>query len=210
MLWRQTFPVGALQCNCTLLGDTDTREAIVIDPGDEVDRILSELSRAGMRVTAIVHTHAHIDHVGATAALARVTEAPAYLHDEDRFLHDMLPVQAQLIGLPAVEQGRIDRGLPDATSLSFGRFELGVLHTPGHTPGSVCFTVPGQDLCFSGDTLFAGGIGRTDLWGGDHHAIERSIKGRLYGLNGAVQVIPGHGPNTSIDRERRGNPFIRA
>jgi hydroxyacylglutathione hydrolase len=209
MLWRQTFPVGALQCNCTLVGDTDTREAIVIDPGDEVDRILAELSRAGMRVAAIVHTHAHIDHVGATAALARVTEAPTYLHDEDRFLHDMLPVQAQLIGLPAVEQGRIDRGLPDATSLPFGRFELGVLHTPGHTPGSVCFTVPGQDLCFSGDTLFAGGIGRTDLWGGDYDAIERSIKHRLYGLNGAVQVIPGHGPSTSIDRERRGNPFIR-
>jgi glyoxylase-like metal-dependent hydrolase (beta-lactamase superfamily II) len=209
MLWRETFPVGALGCNCSLLGDTDTREAIVVDPGDEVDRILAELTRAGMRVTAIVHTHAHIDHVGATAALARVTGAPTYLHDADRFLHDMLPLQAQLIGLPPVEAGRIDHALPDAASLRFGQFELGVLHTPGHTPGSVCFAVPGQDLCFSGDTLFAGGIGRTDLWGGDYPAIERSIKDRLYQLNGAVLVIPGHGPSTSIDRERRSNPFVR-
>ena len=182
----------------------------MVDPGDEGHRILAELAALKLRVTAIVHTHAHIDHVGATAQLGRVTQAPCYLHAEDRFLHEMLPIQAQLLGLPAPQSGVMDRALVHDQTVRFGNYELGIIHTPGHTPGSVCFDLPGEDLCFSGDTLFNGGIGRTDLWGGDSQAIMNSIQKRLYSLHGAVQVIPGHGPPTSIDRERSQNPYVRA
>ncbi len=205
---RQTFPVGLLGCNCTILADPNSREAIVIDPGDAADQILMRLAGEKLRVVAIVHTHAHIDHVGATAPLARVTQAPTYLHPDDEFLHQMLKEQAMLIGLPEPESSPMSQELHDGASVRFGNFELGVIHTPGHTPGSVCFNI--DELCFSGDTLFAGGIGRTDLWGGDTHAIVRSIKNRLYTMNGAVEVIPGHGPPTTIDEERHSNPFVRA
>ncbi len=209
-MFRRTFPVGMLGCNCTVLGDPRTKEAVVVDPGDEADRILTTLAGQGLRVVGLVHTHAHIDHIGATERLRQVTGAKAYLHPDDAFLHQMLNVQAELIGLPLPEHGPIDQPLADGEAIRFGDFELGVIHTPGHTPGSVCFSVVGQDLCFSGDTLFAGGIGRTDLWGGDSDAIKRSIKGRLYTLNGAVTVVPGHGPETSIDREKKSNAFVRA
>jgi glyoxylase-like metal-dependent hydrolase (beta-lactamase superfamily II) len=198
-----------LQCNCTILGDPKTKEAIVIDPGDEVDRILKVLASHELKVMGIVHTHAHIDHIGGTAELGRITGADTWLHAQDFFLHEMLPEQAKALGLQLGETAPVDRDLVDAGVIPFGCYELGVLHTPGHTPGSVCFEVPGHDLCFSGDTLFNGGIGRTDLWGGDYDAIERSIQDRLYTLNGAVEVIPGHGPETSIDRERLTNPFVR-
>lgn len=204
---RTTFPVGPLGCNCSIIADPKTREAIVIDPGGEVPRILTALAQDGLRCVRIVHTHAHIDHIAGTAHLARLTQAPTYLHDGDLFLHDMMAQQAMFLGIPEPESSPIERNLKDGEGLSFGELTLGVLHTPGHTPGSVCFTV--GDLCFSGDTLFAGGIGRTDLWGGDYDAIERSIKDRLYHLNGAVEVVPGHGPSTTIDRERRSNPFVR-
>lgn len=207
---RMTFPVGALQCNCCILGDLERGEAVVIDPGDEADRILMELAKHKLKVSAIVHTHAHIDHMGGSAQLAEATQAPTYLHPADNFLQQILPQQAAFVGLPEPAKGSIDLELADEAAIRFGRYELGVLHTPGHSPGSVCFTVPGQDLCLSGDTLFADGIGRTDLWGGDFATLERSIHDRLYGLNGAVEVIPGHGPKTSIDRERVSNPFVRA
>lgn len=207
---RTTFPVEPLGCNCTILADADSRQAIVIDPGGEAPRILAQLSRDKLQVVAIVHTHAHIDHVGGTAAIERATQAKAYLHQDDVFLHDILPQQAMLLGIEEPERSPMEGRLQDGMSLAFGKHELGVIHTPGHTPGSVCFVVPGEDVCFSGDTLFAGGIGRTDLWGGDYDTIEHSIKHRLYTLNGAVEVVPGHGPNTRIERERSSNPFVRA
>lgn len=207
---RKTFPVGMLRCNCTLLGDEKTGEAIVIDPGDDAPRILKELADSQLKVKAIIHTHAHIDHIGATAELARITGAPTFLHPDDTFLHEMLPMQAQLLGLSnPPEQSDIDQPLMDGHVFSFGAHELAVLHTPGHTPGSVCFHVPSAELCLSGDTLFSGGIGRTDLWGGDGELIQKSIRNRLYSLNGAVQVVPGHGPLTTIDKERTTNPFVR-
>jgi glyoxylase-like metal-dependent hydrolase (beta-lactamase superfamily II) len=207
---RETFPVGMLACNCTVLGDPVAKKGIVIDPGDECDRILEAIDKHDLDIVAVVHTHAHVDHIGATGELCqRLPGTPALLHAGDIFLHDMLSEQARFIGMPAPMKGRIDAHLTDAQALPFGRFELAVLHTPGHTPGSCCFQVPGEDICFSGDTLFAGGVGRTDLWGGDFDALERSISGRLYTQNGAVQVVPGHGPPTSIDRERRTNPFVR-
>ncbi len=206
---RYTFPVGALGCNCTILADEESREALVVDPGDEADAILARLTKAGLRVVGLVHTHAHVDHLGATAHLARVTSAPTYLHEADDFLRSMLPLQARLIGLPSVETPTTDRRLADGDALTFGRHTVGVVHTPGHTPGSVSLVVPDAELCLSGDTLFAGGVGRTDLWGGDTDALVRSIRDRLYTLNGAFQVVPGHGPETSIDEERETNPFVR-
>jgi hydroxyacylglutathione hydrolase len=207
---RTTFPVGVLGCNCTVIADETSREAIVIDPGDEAARILTTLAKDGLRAVALVHTHAHIDHVGATERLVQVTGARPFLHEGDVFLHEMIETQAELIGLPTPEHGPISGRLVDGEALRFGRYELGVIHTPGHTPGSVCFTVAGEDVCFSGDTLFNGGIGRTDLWGGDMETLVASIKHRLYNLNGAVEVVPGHGPSTTIDREKRANPFVRA
>ena len=207
-LFRKTFPVGALGCNCTLIADMQSQEALVIDPGDDFDDIWSLIQEHSLSVQAIVHTHAHIDHIGATAQLAEATKAKTYLHPEDTFLHQILAEQAQMIGLPAPKSGPIDGALADDSSFKFGDYELGVLHTPGHTPGSVCFCLENHDLCFSGDTLFSGSIGRTDLWGGDFALLEKSIKERLYTMNGAVEVIPGHGPNTHIDVERRSNPFV--
>jgi glyoxylase-like metal-dependent hydrolase (beta-lactamase superfamily II) len=208
-LYRKTFPVGALGCNCTLIADTESKEALVIDPGDDFDYIWSLIREETLDVKAIVHTHAHIDHIGATAQLAEATKAKTYLHPDDTFLHQILAEQAQMIGLPTPKSSPIDGSLSDASSFKFGEYELGVLHTPGHTPGSVCFCLENHDLCFSGDTLFSGSIGRTDLWGGDFALIEKSIKERLYTMNGAVEVIPGHGPNTHIDIERRSNPFVQ-
>ncbi len=211
MLERRTFPVGRLQCNCTILHDKNTDEGIIIDPGDEPDVILDHLQNMGIKtVKAMVHTHAHIDHVGATGVLEKILKAPVYLHDGDKFLYEMLHMQAKFLGYAETpERCTIDHGLPDQLAISFGKYELGTLHTPGHTPGSVCFVVPNHDLCFTGDTLFRGGIGRTDLWGGDGEEIVRSIKNKLYTLNDAVNVVPGHGPETSIEHEKRKNAFVR-
>jgi hydroxyacylglutathione hydrolase len=204
-----TFPVGLLQCNCSVLADDRSREAVVIDPGDEAAAIIAALVRRDLKVVGILHTHAHIDHLGATAALVEKTGAPTYLHPEDEFLHRLLPQQAQLVGLPLPAMTSMDRALSDQQAIRFGEFSLGVMHTPGHSPGSVCLLVDGQELCFTGDTLFAGGVGRTDLWGGDFDALCRSISDRLYTLDGATKVIPGHGPSSTIDYERRTNPFVR-
>ena len=210
MLHRQTFPVGALGCNCTILADTASNEALVIDPGDEVPRIVAELKRAGLQVRGIVHTHAHIDHIGGSAELAAQTGAAAHLHPADAPLYALLTLQAQMLGLAAPAPPIPMQDLADGQSLRFGAYELGVLHTPGHSPGSVCFLVPGCDLCFTGDTLFAGGVGRTDLWGGDGDALIHSIRDRLYSLPGDLALIPGHGPPSTLDRERRSNPYVRA
>jgi len=206
---RKTFPVGMLQCNCTILADEDTRQAVIIDPGDEAAKIVATLAEDDLTAVAIVHTHAHIDHIGGTFELAQATGAPTYLHDGDGFLHQSLETQAAMLRVPVPTHGPIDQPLTDDQTIIFGSHQLGVMHTPGHTPGSVCFELVGEDLCFSGDTLFNGSIGRTDLPGGDFDLITRSIRDRLYSLNGAVEVIPGHGPSTRIDRERRSNPFVQ-
>ena len=211
MLWHETRPVGALQCNCTLLADTAAGEALVIDPGDEAPAIVARLAERQLTLKGIVHTHAHIDHIGGTAELARLTGAPTYLHPGDDFLHAALPLQAQLLGLPPPGPSQpISCGLRDAMTVRFGAYELGVMHTPGHTPGSSCFVLAEASLCFSGDTLFAGSVGRTDLPGGDPDALRRSIVDRLYTLPEQTQVICGHGPGTRIDHEARSNPYVRS
>lgn len=208
----ETFPVGPLGCNCSVLVDREAGEAIVIDPGGDFDLIRARIERSRSRVVGILHTHTHIDHVGATAALQRWSEAPARIHESDRFLYDLVPLQAQLLGLHAPELCEVVGDLVDECVLRAGSIEIGVLHTPGHTPGSVSFVVRGGDepIAFTGDTLFRRGIGRTDLWGGDGTAILRSIRQRLFTLDEATRVVAGHGPSTTIGEERAMNPFLRA
>ena len=205
-----SFPTGPLGCNCSIIADVVTKQAIVIDPGGDFERIQARLAAEDLTVTAIVHTHTHIDHVGATAPLQRCSGAEAHIHEADRFLYDMLPVQSALLGLPNPEKCEMAGTLDDGFSLHAGPLELGVLHTPGHTPGSVSFYLqtPDEKLLFSGDTLFQRGIGRTDLWGGDSRQILQSINRRLLTLDDDTIVVPGHGPKTTIGDERLLNPFL--
>ncbi len=206
----ETFSVGALGCNCSILADLEQKRAIVVDPGGDLDEIRTRLAKLGVTLEAIVHTHTHIDHVDATAGLQRATGAGAHIHEADRFLYDLLPVQAALIGVSLPERADIEGDLRDEGVLRAGGIELAVLHTPGHTPGSVSFVLEdGQTTTiFAGDTLFRRSIGRTDLWGGDHDAIQRSLKERLLVLPENAVVITGHGPSTTIGEEQRLNPFV--
>jgi glyoxylase-like metal-dependent hydrolase (beta-lactamase superfamily II) len=194
-----------------VIADPASRQAIVVDPGGDFERIRSHLEDERLTVTAIVHTHTHIDHVGATAPLQQHTGAEAHIHERDRFLYDMLPVQSALLGVPLPAQCDMLGTLNDGFSLRAGELELGVLHTPGHTPGSVCFYCEsqGQRVAFTGDTLFLRGVGRTDLWGGDGPQLFRSLKTRLLTLEDDTKVVPGHGPATTIGEERRLNPYLR-
>jgi hydroxyacylglutathione hydrolase len=205
-----TFPVGPLGCNCTILADAKSREAIVIDPGGDFEQIRELLVDHDLSVGAIVHTHTHIDHVGATAPLQAHTGAEAMIHEADRFLYDMLDVQAAFLRLPVPARSELSGSLTDGSSLRCGALEVGVLHTPGHTPGSVCFYCQDDQerFVFTGDTLFARSIGRTDLWGGDRDQILRSLKHKLLPLSDDTTVVPGHGRLTTIGAERLQNPFV--
>jgi glyoxylase-like metal-dependent hydrolase (beta-lactamase superfamily II) len=207
----ETLAVGPLGCNCTIVADLGAKRALVVDPGGDFDLLSERLAALDVEVEAIVHTHTHIDHVGATAELQRSTGAAASIHERDRFLYRMLPVQAALLGVRTVERADMDGKLTDGAVFRAGTIELAVLHTPGHTPGSCCFLVSDGDVStlLAGDTLFRGSIGRTDLWGGDHAAILRSIGGRLLRLPDDVPVVAGHGPSTTIGRERAHNPYLR-
>jgi glyoxylase-like metal-dependent hydrolase (beta-lactamase superfamily II) len=193
-----------------IAGDPVRREAVIVDPGDEPDRILDALAASGFRAVALIHTHAHFDHVGCSAILKRITGAPILMHGADRPLYQNLAEQGKPFGVILEAPGIIDRLLVDGDRVACGTQELEVLHTPGHTPGSLCFRMPGDDgdVLFSGDTLFRRSIGRTDLWGGSTPQILQSIKGRLLTLPGAVRVIPGHGEETTIADEGKRNPFV--
>jgi glyoxylase-like metal-dependent hydrolase (beta-lactamase superfamily II) len=206
----ETFPVGPLQCNCAIVADPATREAVVVDPGDEPDRILEALAGAGLRAVALIHTHAHFDHIGCSALLKRITGAPILLHAGDRPLYQNLASQGQTFGLTLDAPGIIDRTLVGGDRVACGKGELEVIHTPGHTPGSLCFRMACEngDLLFSGDTLFRRSIGRTDLWGGSTPQILESIRQQLLTLPGGLRVIPGHGDETTIADEGRRNPFV--
>jgi hydroxyacylglutathione hydrolase len=212
-LLRTSFPVGMLGCTCTIVACPDTLEALVVDPGDEAPRILAELESRGWRAVRVVHTHAHFDHVLGTGAVAQATGAETALHREDRLLYDHVGDQLALFGLPAPAgpAAVIQRQLGGGEVLSFGKREARVIHTPGHTPGSICLYLEAageQPLLFAGDTLFARSIGRTDLWGGSMDSIMRSIRGPLFALPENTLVVPGHGPETSIGVEREDNPFV--
>jgi len=207
-LIRQTFPVPPLGCNCSILGDPETKEAIVIDPGGNAEHILSEVERLGLTVKTIVHTHAHFDHFLASGEIKKATAAPLGLHIQDRELWAILEIQCRMFGVPYVPVPEPDFWIQDEEAVKFGERIGVVLHTPGHTPGSLSFYFEEDKVVFSGDTLFKGGIGRTDLWGGDSSAIEESIRERLYTLPEHTRVIPGHGPETQIGFEQHHNPFI--
>jgi len=207
----ETFPVGPLACNCSIVIDPRSQSCVVIDPGGDFDDIRSRLERARAKPFAIVHTHAHIDHVGATACLQRWSGATARIHEADRFLYRMLPVQAALLGMQIPGPCEMAGDLEDNAVVGIGDLGLAVLHTPGHSPGSVSFVLAfeGRTIVFAGDTLFCRGIGRTDLWGGDAAQMVRSLRTKLFTLDENTTVVPGHGPTTTIGQERRHNPFVR-
>jgi len=258
-----TIPVGILQCNCSIIGDPETREALVVDPGDEVTRILDLIGRYKLKVSAIVSTHAHIDHVGGLSRLHQYTGAPVLMHREDLPLYQAMEMQASFLGVMPPELTEIDQLLKEGDVLRWGSFEAQVIHTPGHTPGSVSLYLPHDKVkfavadgsktaalvdevgdnpalaeamkqiakmgeaaeaaiqkeianlprpapqLFSGDTLFAGSIGRTDLWGGSMDKIMDSLRSKLLHLPDETIVFPGHGPVTTIGQERQLNPFLQ-
>jgi hydroxyacylglutathione hydrolase len=205
----ETFPVGPLHCNCTILGDEVTREAMVVDPGDNIPEILSRLHKHGLTLRQIVVTHAHIDHVGGAAQLRKATGAPVVMNQQDLGLLGMMEMQAGWLGVPTPEVAPPDASAEDGQTIGLAALPAQVLHTPGHTQGSICLLFPDQHLLLAGDTLFAGSIGRTDLPGGDGHQILRSLRDRLLVLPDATRVVPGHGPETTIGEERQSNPFLQ-
>ena len=209
-LIRKTFSVPPLGCNCSIIGDPVSQQAIVVDPGGAAERILREVRDLGLTVTRILHTHAHFDHFLASGEMKNATGAALCLHEDDRELWDMLEMQCRAFGVPYVPVPPPDYWLKDEEKVSVGQVTAIALHTPGHTPGSMSFHVPEGSVVLAGDTLFRGSIGRTDLWGGDFDAIERSIRDRLYTLDDSTLVVTGHGPETEIGWEKQRNQFVRA
>lgn len=206
MLNLHAFPVGAIGCNCILVWDAQTSRGVVVDPGGDANRIRVQVEAKGFQVEALLHTHGHFDHVGATRELQELWKCPAYLHPQDNILIDRLDMQTGLFGMPRVPKPNMKELRMDETY-----FGMTVRHTPGHSPGSCCFL--GESLegpfALAGDTLFQGGVGRTDVLGGDHAQLVASIQRELYSLSDETFVLPGHGPATSIGEEAKRNPFVR-
>jgi hydroxyacylglutathione hydrolase len=205
----ETLPVGPLACNCTILGDEEKGEAIVIDPGDEITRIHHRLSDLGLKLRQILITHAHIDHVGAALKLKRLTGAPIFLNQDDLPLLKMMAMQAAWLGVETPETAPPDEPLSEGLIVGLAHYPAQVIHTPGHTQGSVCLHFAPIKMVIAGDTLFAGSIGRTDLPGGNYGQIIESIHNRLLVLPDETRVLPGHGPETTIGEERKSNPFLQ-
>jgi hydroxyacylglutathione hydrolase len=183
--------VGLYQANCYILGHPETKEGLVIDPGGDAIRITQEISRNGLKIKYILLTHGHIDHIGGTAELKRITKAPVFIHPNDAPALNLTP----------------DGHLSDGEEFTLGTYKISVIHTPGHSPGGVCFYAPGA--VFTGDTLFAGSIGRTDFRGGDHNLLIQGVVRKIFPLGDDLRVYPGHGPASTIGRERMSNPFFR-
>ena len=205
---HEIIPVGPLQCNCSIIGDENTRQAIVIDPGDDIDQVQAVVGKHNLTVQQIVITHAHIDHVGGAMKLRQLTGAPILLNQQDHGLLKMLDMQAAWVRMPAPGKVEIDQPLAEGDKIRAGSLEATVLHTPGHTEGSVCLYFPAQQKLIAGDTLFAGSIGRTDLPGGNLEKIMASLHQRVLSLPDETIVVPGHGPLTTIGDERENNPFL--
>jgi len=206
---HEIFPVGPLQCNCSIIGDETTREAMVIDPGDDIEDILALISKHNLQVKQIVITHAHIDHVGGAMKLRAATGAPIRLNQNDYALLKMLDAQAAWVGMASPGKVEIDQSLAQADTVKTGSLVANVIHTPGHTEGSVCLYFPAERKLIAGDTLFAGSIGRTDLPGGSFEKIIRSLHQKVLALPDETVVVPGHGPLTTIGEERESNPFLK-
>lgn len=211
-IFLEVFPVGPIQANCVLLGDANAGELVVIDPGAEGARIAELVRASALRPTMILHTHGHLDHAAGTADLARELDAavPVGLHPDESELYRSLPMQAKMFGLEADPPPEPDLWFEHDQELTVGSLALEVRHTPGHSPGGVCFVVSGapDPLVVVGDVLFAGSIGRTDLWGGSFPVLERSIREQLYTLPDETMVVCGHGPETTVGREKATNPFV--
>src|SRR5438093_7296689 len=205
---HEILPVGPLQCNCSVIGDESTREGLVIDPGDNIEDVVSIVRKHNLQIKQIVITHAHIDHVGGAMQLRAATGAPILLNQNDYALLKMLDAQAAWIGVAPPGRVEIDHSVAQADSIKTGSLSADVIHTPGHTQGSICLYFPAQKKLIAGDTLFAGSIGRTDLPGGSMQKILNSLHNTVLALPDDTVVVPGHGPLTTIGEERESNPFL--
>jgi len=206
---HEIIAVGMLQCNCSIFGDETTGEAIVIDPGDDITTIVDILERRQFKVKAIIITHAHIDHIGGAAKLKALTGAPVHMNARDQGLYDNLEMQAGWLGMETPDKTTIDTEARDGDKLRLGEADFHIMHTPGHTQGSISIWIPAENTLVAGDTLFRDSIGRTDLPGGDGKQILRSIQQKLLALPEDAMVVAGHGQSTTIGREKKRNPFLR-
>ena len=215
LLKIHSFPTGSYGCNCSIIYSEETKEAIAVDPGDNEKEFLTEVEKLGVKIKYLLHTHAHFDHIGGSKKIKDLIGAPICLHKSDELLYKALPLQSTMFGRPPMLAGTVDHYLQDEEEFFIESDNLKhmvkTLFTPGHTGGSCCFYTEALDtpVLFSGDTLFQGSIGRTDLPGGNLEEIKKSIKVRLYDLPEDTIVIPGHGMNTQIFQEKRNNPFVR-
>jgi glyoxylase-like metal-dependent hydrolase (beta-lactamase superfamily II) len=207
---HEILPVGPLQCNCSIIGDETLGEAMVIDPGDDISNILAIIHKHKLTVKQIVITHAHIDHIGGAMKLRAATGAPILLNENDYALLKMLDMQAAWIGVENPGKVEIDQSIVEQQKIQAGSLVATVMHTPGHTEGSICLLFPAEKKLIAGDTLFAGSIGRTDLPGGSFDKILRSLHDKVLALPDETAVVPGHGPLTTIGRERESNPFLKS
>jgi hydroxyacylglutathione hydrolase len=205
---HEILAVGPLQCNCSIVGDETTREAMVIDPGDDLEDVLALLKKHNLQVKHIIITHAHIDHIGGAMKLRALTGAPILLNQNDYALLKMLDEQAAWVGMRSPGKVEIDQSVTTGETVTAGSLTASILHTPGHTEGSVCLYFPNEKKLIAGDTLFAGSIGRTDLPGGSMQKILHSLRDTLMSLPDETVVVPGHGPLTTIGDERESNPFL--
>ncbi|MGD0511806.1 MAG: MBL fold metallo-hydrolase [Terriglobales bacterium] len=206
---HEILPVGPLRCNCSVIGDETTHEAMVIDPGDEIQSILALVRKHNLQVKQIVITHAHIDHVGGAMKLRAATGAPILLNQNDYDLLKMLDIQATWIGVPPPGKVDIDQSIGQSDTIKAGSLTANVIFTPGHTEGSVCLYFPVEKKLIAGDTLFAGSIGRTDLPGGSFDKIIDALHDKLLALPDDTVGTPGHGPQTTIGEARANNPFLK-
>jgi glyoxylase-like metal-dependent hydrolase (beta-lactamase superfamily II) len=206
---HEILQVGMLACNCSVFGDETSGEALVVDPGDDIDRILEVVRRHKLTVKIIVITHAHIDHIAGAKKLKQATGAQVYMNEADAELERSLDIQASWLGMNSVDRVEVDSAASEGNTLRIGGTDFHILHTPGHTPGSISLWIPSERKLVAGDTLFRDSIGRTDLPGGDGPQLLRSIHEKLMPLPDDTVVIPGHGDTTTIGREKRLNYFLQ-
>ena len=205
----ETLTVGPFQENCYIVGDEESGIGAIIDPGEEAARIAMAVEQTGLDIGSLIITHAHIDHVGAVVALVDEYACPVLMHTEAEATLGQLPTQAMMMGLRFGKLPTVDRHVGDEEVLEVGGIRLRSLYTPGHAPGHLAFYVEDRDLVLSGDALFAGSVGRVDLPGGSMEVLMRSIEERLLTLPDETMVYPGHGPQTTIGKERASNPFLQ-